>query len=67
MSWRVKGRGQLSYAVGVACGAAQKLRILELQWPAMLLEMIEEILQDYSDMESHVREQMRMLMDMDSL
>ncbi|KOB64173.1 Uncharacterized protein OBRU01_24521 [Operophtera brumata] len=67
MSWRVRGRGQLSQAINLACGAAQRLRTLELQWPAMLVEMIEEILRDYSDMESHVREQMRMLMDMDSL
>lgn len=67
MSWRIRGRGQLSHAVDLACGAAQRLRSLELQWPTMLVEMIEEILRDYSDMESHVKEQMRMLRDMDSL
>ncbi|XP_063830336.1 leucine-rich repeat-containing protein 49 isoform X2 [Ostrinia nubilalis] len=63
MSWRVRGRGQLSHAIELACGAAQRLRTLELQWPTMLIEMIEDILRDFSDMESHVKEQMRMLMD----
>lgn len=67
MSWRVRGRSQLSHAVDLACGAAQRLRALELLWPTMLVEMIEEILRDYSDMESHVRDQLRMLIDMDSL
>lgn len=67
MSWRIKGRSQLTHAVDLACGAAQRLRALELLWPTMLVEMIEEILRDYSDMESHVREQLRMLMDMESL
>lgn len=63
MSWRVRGRGQLSHAIELACGAALRLRTLELQWPSILIEMIEDILRDYSDMEGHVKEQMRMLMD----
>ncbi|KAM3960283.1 uncharacterized protein ACR2FA_005580 [Aphomia sociella] len=63
MSWRVRGRGQLSHAIELACGAAQRLRALELQWPTILVEMIEDILRDFSDMESHVKEQMRLLMD----
>lgn len=63
MSWRVRGRGQLSHAIELACGAAQRLRALELQWPTILVEMIEDILRDFSDMESHVKEQMCMLMD----
>lgn len=63
MSWRVRGRGQLSHAIDLACGAAQRLRALELQWQSILVEMIEDILKDFSDMESHVKEQMRMLMD----
>ncbi|KAL4704277.1 hypothetical protein ACJJTC_016295 [Scirpophaga incertulas] len=63
MSWRVRGRGQLSHAIELACGAAQRLRVLELQWPNILLDMIEEILKDFSDMESHVKEQMQMLME----
>lgn len=63
MSWRVRGRGELSHAIELACGAAQRLRSLELQWPSILVEMIEEILKDFADMESHVKEQMRMLMD----
>ncbi|XP_059059044.1 leucine-rich repeat-containing protein 49 [Achroia grisella] len=63
MSWRVRGRGQLSHAIDLACGAAQRLRALELQWPTILVEMIEDILRDFSDMESHVKDQMRLLMD----
>lgn len=67
MSWRVKGRSQLSHAIELACGAAQRLKVLEFQWPTMLVEMIEEILRDYSDMDSHVKEQIRMLRDKDFL
>ncbi|OWR46889.1 leucine-rich repeat-containing protein 49 [Danaus plexippus plexippus] len=63
MTWRVRGRGQLSHAIDLACGAAIRLRTLELQWPTIFVEMIEEVLQDFSDMENHVKEQMRMLMD----
>ncbi|XP_041984963.1 leucine-rich repeat-containing protein 49 [Aricia agestis] len=63
MSWRVRGRGQLSHAIELACGAAQRLRTLELQWPSIFIEMIEEVLQDFSDMESHVKEQLRSLFD----
>lgn len=63
MSWRVRGRGQLSHAIELACGAAQRLRALELQWPTILVEMIEDILKDFSNMEAHVKEQMAMLMD----
>lgn len=63
MSWRVRGRGQLSHAIELACGAAQRLRALEVQWPTILVEMIEEILRDFSDMETHVKEHMKMLMD----
>lgn len=63
MSWRVRGRGQLSHAIELACGAAQRLRSLEMQWPNILVEMIEDILKDFSNMESHVKEQMAMLTD----
>lgn len=63
MSWRVRGRGQLSHAIDLACGAAQRLRALEVQWPTILVEMIEDILRDFADMETHVKEQMKMLMD----
>lgn len=61
MSWRVRGRQQLSQAIEVACGAAQRLRILELQWPTIFNDMIEEILNDFADMDSHVKEKMRSL------
>lgn len=67
MSWRIRGRSQLTHAVDLACGAAQRLKTLEILWPNMLVEMIEEILRDYSDMETHVKEQLRMLKHMDSL
>ncbi|XP_063540858.1 leucine-rich repeat-containing protein 49 isoform X2 [Cydia strobilella] len=63
MSWRVRGRGQLSHAIDLACGAAQRLRALELQWPVILVDMIEEALTDFSNMEAHVKEQMRMIME----
>ncbi|XP_061720800.1 leucine-rich repeat-containing protein 49 isoform X2 [Cydia pomonella] len=63
MSWRVRGRGQLSHAIELACGAAQRLRVLELQWPVILVEMIEEALTDFSNMEAHVKEQMRLIME----
>lgn len=63
MSWRVRGRGQLSHAIELACGAAVRLRTLELHWPTIFIEMIEEVLNDFSDMDSHVKDQMRMLMD----
>ncbi|KPJ09547.1 Leucine-rich repeat-containing protein 49 [Papilio machaon] len=63
MSWRVRGRGQLSHAIEVACGAAQRLRTLELQWPTIFVEMIEDILHDFIDMDNHVKEQMRTLSD----
>ncbi|XP_063894232.1 leucine-rich repeat-containing protein 49 isoform X2 [Helicoverpa armigera] len=63
MSWRVRGRGQLSHAIDLACGAAQRLRALEMQWPTILVEMIEDILRDFADMDTHVKEQMKMLMD----
>ncbi|XP_050352580.1 leucine-rich repeat-containing protein 49 [Nymphalis io] len=63
MSWRVRGRGQLSHAIDLACGAAIRLRTLELQWPTIFIEMIEEVLRDFANMESHVKEQMRFLMD----
>ncbi|XP_063385648.1 leucine-rich repeat-containing protein 49 isoform X1 [Cydia fagiglandana] len=63
MSWRVRGRGQLSHAIELACGAAQRLRALELQWPMILVEMIEEALTDFAYMEAHVKEQMRMIME----
>ncbi|KAI5633199.1 leucine-rich repeat domain-containing protein [Phthorimaea operculella] len=63
MSWRVRGRGQLSHAIELACGAAQRLRALELQWPVILIEMIEDILRDFANMESHIKQQMDMLMD----
>ncbi|XP_034835331.1 leucine-rich repeat-containing protein 49 [Maniola hyperantus] len=63
MSWRVRGRGQLSHAIDLACGAAIRLRTLELLWPTIFVEMIEEVLRDFANMENHVKEQMRMLMD----
>lgn len=63
MSWRVRGRGQLSHAIELACGAAQRLRALELQWPVILVEMIEEALTDFANMEAHVKEQMRLIID----
>lgn len=63
MSWRVRGREQLSHAIELACGAALRLRILELQWPNILVEMIEDILRDFCNIETHVKEQLRMLMD----
>lgn len=63
MSWRVRGRGQLSHAIELACGAAIRLRTLELQWPTIFVEMIEEVLQDFTDMEAHVKDQMRLLID----
>lgn len=63
MSWRVRGRSQLSHAIELACGAAQRLRILEHEWPTLLVEMIEDALRDFINMEEHVKEQMRMLMD----
>ncbi|XP_014365489.2 leucine-rich repeat-containing protein 49 [Papilio machaon] len=63
MSWRVRGRGQLSHTIEVACGAAQRLRTLELQWPTIFVEMIEDILHDFVDMDNHVKEQMRTLSD----
>lgn len=63
MSWRVRGRGELSHAIEVACGAALRLRTLELQWPTIFVEMIEDILRDFVDMDKHVKEQMRMLSD----
>lgn len=63
MSWRVRGRDQLSHAIDLACGAAQRLRALEVQWPTILVEMIEDILRDFADMDTHVKEQMKMLMD----
>ncbi|CAG5036016.1 unnamed protein product [Parnassius apollo] len=63
MSWRVRGRGQLSHAIELACGAAQRLRILELQWPTIFVEMIEDVLRDFVDMDNHVKEQIRMLSD----
>ncbi|CAG4987088.1 unnamed protein product [Colias eurytheme] len=63
MSWRVRGRGQLSTAIELACGAAQRLRLLELQWPIIFVDMIEDILNDFADMDSHVKEQMKALAD----
>ncbi|XP_068620525.1 leucine-rich repeat-containing protein 49 [Battus philenor] len=63
MSWRVRGRGQLSHAIEVACGAAQRLRTLELQWPTIFVDMIEEVLNDFVDMDRHVKDQMRILTD----
>lgn len=63
MSWRVRGRGQLSHAIELACGAAIRLRTLELLWPTIFVEMIEEVLRDFADMENHVKDQMRTLMD----
>ncbi|XP_060805742.1 leucine-rich repeat-containing protein 49 [Amyelois transitella] len=63
VSWRVRGRGQLSHAIELACGAAQRVRALEQQWPSILVEMIEDILRDFSNMDAHVKEQMAMLME----
>ncbi|XP_047996472.1 leucine-rich repeat-containing protein 49 isoform X2 [Leguminivora glycinivorella] len=63
MSWRVRGRGQLTHAIELACGAAQRLRALEMQWPVILVEMIEDALTDFSNMETHVKEQMRLIME----
>lgn len=63
MSWRVRGRGQLSHAIELACGAAQRLKVLEVLWPTILVEMIEDILNDFADMETHVKEQMKIIMD----
>ncbi|XP_038211214.1 leucine-rich repeat-containing protein 49 [Zerene cesonia] len=63
LSWRVRGCGQLSTAIGLACGAAQRLRLLELQWPVIFVDMIEDILNDFADMDSHVKEQMKALTD----
>lgn len=63
MNWRVRGCGQLSHAIELACGAAVRLRTLELQWPTIFVDMIEDVLRDFADMDSHVKDQMRMLMD----
>lgn len=63
MSWRVKGRSQLALAIELACGAAQRLRSLEIQWPSILVEMIEDCLRDFTHMENHVKEQMQMLIE----
>ncbi|CAH0724249.1 unnamed protein product, partial [Brenthis ino] len=63
MNWRVRGGGQLSHAIELACGAAVRLRTLELQWPTIFVDMIEDVLKDFADMDSHVKDQMRMLMD----
>ncbi|VVD03485.1 unnamed protein product [Leptidea sinapis] len=61
MSWRTKGRDQLSTAISQACGAAQRLRLLEMQWQTIFVEMIEEVLTDFANMNLHVKEQMRLL------
>ncbi|XP_045523550.1 leucine-rich repeat-containing protein 49 isoform X1 [Pieris brassicae] len=61
MSWRVRGRKQLSQAIEVSCGAAQRLRILEIQWSTIFNDMIEEILNDFADMDTHVKDKMRSL------
>ncbi|CAH2089294.1 unnamed protein product [Euphydryas editha] len=63
VNWRVRGRGELSHAIELACGAAIRLRTLELQWPTIFVEMIEEVLRDFADMEAHVKDQMRLLID----
>lgn len=63
MSWRIRGRSQLTHAIKLACGAATRLRVLDIEWPTLLVEMIADTLSDFSNMEQHVKEQMRMLMD----
>lgn len=61
MMWRHKGRSHLSSLVEVACAAVEKLKLLEHEWPAILAELVQETLVDYSHLDSYMKKCMQSL------
>ncbi|KAJ9577294.1 hypothetical protein L9F63_006133, partial [Diploptera punctata] len=57
--WRHRGRAHLSLLLEVACAAVEKLQILEDEWPAILLELVQETLVDYSHLDSYMKKCMQ--------
>ncbi|KDR12222.1 hypothetical protein L798_13829, partial [Zootermopsis nevadensis] len=55
MMWRHKGRCHLNSLIEVACAAVEKLRLLEQEWPAILSELVQETLVDYSHLDSYMK------------
>lgn len=58
---RHRGRAHLSKVLGLAAGAALKLRMFRRQWPAILLHLITTIMYDYSKIQAHIDEKMKEL------
>ncbi|XP_023723351.1 leucine-rich repeat-containing protein 49 isoform X3 [Cryptotermes secundus] len=61
MMWRHKGRSHLSSLIEVACAAVEKLKLLEHEWPAILAELVQETLVDYSHLDSYMKKCMQSL------
>jgi hypothetical protein len=59
MIWRHKGRTHLSSLIDVACAAVEKLGLLEQEWPAILFELVQETLVDYSHLDSYMKKCMQ--------
>lgn len=59
--WRHKGRYHLSSLIEVACAAIEKLNLLEREWPAVLAELVQETLVDYSHLDSYMKKCMHSL------
>lgn len=59
--WRHKGRVHLSHLLEVACSAVEKLRMLDAEWPAILTELVQDTLVDYSHLDSYMKKCMQEL------
>jgi len=53
--WRHKGRVHLGQLIEQTCSAAEKLKMLEEEWPSILHQLIRDTLFDYSQLDSYMK------------
>lgn len=53
--WRHKGRLHLGHLIDLTCSSAEKLQMLEQEWPSILNQLIRDTLVDYSHLDSYMK------------
>lgn len=53
--WRHKGRLHLGHLIDLTCSSAEKLQMLEQEWPSILNQLIRDTLVDYSHIDSYMK------------
>lgn len=59
--WRHKGRVHLGHLIDLTCSSAEKLQMLEQEWPSILNQLIRDTLVDYSHLDSYMKRCMQEL------